>query len=182
MSRITPITGIAFGVLIALIALFVFAMNSKAEAGSNDLRVGLACTPTTNAQSYAGEIVESGDPQLCRVKAQNRGKITRDSNNNPVYPSPILGVTYTHPTPNNGVSLSATHRNAYGSVIAVVPCNQQTFTCDPVDLAYGESLLVVENLQFDIGQDGRSRTRAYASGVQDGVVISGTGTEQKTLP
>lgn len=183
-TQISPRSFVIMAGLAAIaIAISLSASVAKTvDAGSGDLRVGLACTPTTDAQSYNRRIIVSGDPQLCRVKVQHRGEVIYLPDGSTIIPAPILGVTYSHPTRNKHVSISAEKRDVYGTTLATVPCSQQTFTCDPVDLGYGEFLFVVENLQFDIGQDGLARTRAYATGTQSGAVITSSALETRTLP
>lgn len=157
MSRITPVTGIAFGVLLALIALFAFTAP-RTEAAS-DLRVALACSPLTSSQS-----AQPGDEQVCRTRVRNHGQ------------TPITGITTSRWTPNNGVTISAKKFSQ------VLPCDQQTYTCAPFDLAYGETVIITEVMQFDATSDNRGNTRVTATGTQAGYPISASATEQKSLP
>lgn len=159
MSRITPVTGIAFAVLLALVASFAWlAPSEKAEAYS-DLRIDVACNPLTSSQS-----AQVGDPQTCRIRLRNFGQ------------APISNVTYWHDTPNIGVSVSA---KRWGTSL---PCDQNTFTCQIPTLNYGDTVIITANYTFDSTLDWRGPSKVYAWGTQAGYPISASATEQKSLP
>ena len=74
--------------------------------------------------------------------------------------APITGITVTHPTSSTLVS---------------------TTYAGPFDLNKYERVYITEQLTFNATQDGRGLTTAGATGTQNGVTISGSGTEQKSL-
>ena len=74
--------------------------------------------------------------------------------------APITGITVTHPTANTLVSTTYT---------------------GPFDLTKYQAVYITEQLTFNATQDGRGKTTSGATGTQNGVTISGSGTEQKSL-
>ena len=155
MTKITPVTGIAFAVLLALIALFAIMAPRPTEAAS-DLRVAVGCSPLTSSQK-----AQPGDPQLCRIRVQNRGAV------------PITGITVSRPTPN-----TITDRYSYG----YIPLTCDLAGCDPFTLNPGQTAYIFEESTFNPYQDGRGKTKATATGYQGAYQISATATEQTNLP
>ena len=169
MSRITPITGIAFGVLLALIALFAITAP-RTEATSGALRAEMACSPLTSSQS-----VQPGDSQFCRIRIRNTDQNRYDSQGNMTYAAqPVTGITYDRPTPN---TLTARYplKASYG-----LSCDLSG--CDPFDLAPGKSVIIIETSTFNPSQDGRGKTTVTATGTHNGGSVTASGTEQNTLP
>lgn len=163
MSRITPITGICFAGLIALIALFAFAQNAFAveppipAPPPADFRAEMACSPLTSSQS-----AQPGDSQKCRIRLRNNSD------------APITGITYSRPTPN---TLTARYplKASYG-----ISCDLSG--CDPFDLAPGKSVIIIETATFNATQDGRGKTTVTATGTHNGAPVTASGTEQNSLP
>ncbi len=195
MTKITPTTGAAFAVLLALIAGFaLLAPNDKADAATAPgFRVDVACYPLTSAQGFRNyetgkyELVKDGTPQTCRVRIRNYDRDQYDSQGNLVHEAkPITGITFDRPTPN-----TLTERYQYvkyrsnGTVYnpmggPLLDCDLSG--CDPFDLAPGESVIIYENSTFNAYQDGRGLTTATATGTYDGEVVTASGTEQASLP
>lgn len=74
--------------------------------------------------------------------------------------APITGITYAHPSSSTLVSTTYT---------------------GPFSLNKYERVYITEQLTFNATQDGRGLTTASATGAQNGVAVSGSGTEQKSL-
>ena len=162
MSRITPVTGIAFALLMALIAGFAYAQNALAAdppppPPPANFRVEVACSPLTSSQS-----AQPGDPQTCRIRLRNNSN------------SGITGITYDRPTPNT-ITDRYPLKASYG-----LSCDLTG--CAPFDLAPGASVIVVEKATFNATQDGRGRTTATATGTLNGATVTASGTEQNSLP
>lgn len=178
MSRISPITAVSFGLLLALIAVFAFTTSRASAApisSPSDLRVALACSPLTTDQ-YA----KDGDPQTCRTRISHYGtSYTR--NGVVIQPADIMNLQWSHPTPNNLVSISAVKSGPSGTV--QLPCDQSSLTCDLGGaLKKGERIIITEQLVFDRGQDGFPRTSATVTGVQNCVQLTATALENRSLP
>lgn len=178
MSRITPVTGIALALLLALIAVFAvtaprteaaptapersaigIAVNGPIKAiayYSSDLRVAVGCSPLTSSQA-----AQPGDPQLCRIRIRNHGSV------------PITGITHQRLTPN-----TITARYGYGYI--PLTCNLsgcQFFTLNPGQTAY-----IFEEATFNATADGRGKTTTNVWGYQGNYQITASATEQTNLP
>lgn len=121
-----------------------------------DFRVDMSCTPLTNSQ-----LAETGDAQSCTIRLRNFGS------------APIEGITFDRPTPN-----TVTAR--YSAGWKPVACDLSG--CEPFTLGASETVLIVEESTFNPYEDGRGLTKATANGTQAGVSVTGSGTEQMSLP
>jgi hypothetical protein len=161
--------------ILALVALAAFApfigavsftpSTPSVSAGAGDLRVSVACSPLTSSQSAV-----PGDSQLCRTRIRNGGAY------------PITGIEVSRPTPN-----TITDRYSYG----YIPLTCDLAGCDPFTLNPGQTAYIFEESTFNPYQDGRGKTKATATGTQViervgkptlYITVTGSGTEQKSLP
>jgi len=160
MTKNTSITGLAVlgGLLLMLAAALSFPLTSsvKTVEAASDLRVAVGCSPLTSSQK-----AQPGDPQLCRIRVQNRGAV------------PITGITVSRPTPN-----TITDRYSYG----YIPLTCDLAGCDPFTLNPGQTAYIFEESTFNPYQDGRGKTKATATGYQGAYQISASATEQTNLP
>lgn len=193
MSKITPFTGIAFAVLLALIALFAVTAPRTEAATTSVFRVDVACYPLTSAQGFRNydtgkyEFTSPGAEQDCRIRVRNLDRNQYDSQGNLVHEAqPITGITYVRPTPN-----TLTERYQYvkyrSNGTPYNPMGGPLLDCDlagcaPFDLAPGQSVIIYENSTFNAYQDGRGKTTAIATGTYDGATYTASGTEQTSLP
>ena len=158
---------LSIAALAAIIGTFgLTAGTSEAAPVSqqNDLRVSIKCSPKTNAQGYRDSdgvlrLVVDGTPQTCWTTISNYGT------------APVTGIVVTHPTSNTLVSITGKH--VYGAALNCTVADG----CESFTLAGRAQVQITEQLTFNVGQDGRGLTKAYATGVQNGVTLSAYGAE-----
>ncbi|MFA6135026.1 MAG: hypothetical protein WC869_13505 [Phycisphaerae bacterium] len=146
---------LSFAAVAAILGSFAISPSGTPANAAGELRTQVACSPLTSSQA-----AQPGDEQVCRIRVRNTST------------EAITGITVDRPTPN-----TITNRYAYKSTLA---CDLGG--CAPFDLAPGKSLIIFEEATFNATQDGRGLTTATATGDIDGVIVSGSGTEQKSLP